>query len=360
MYETLTESEQACIREQLGEEVEVVLAQTVLDDGPAETWYVELFSCFEPETGRKLLLGAALVGMADEGLEVGEEATACLREVLAGIDPAAVMAAAQEDGPEVDEFIGGVWRCLPELLFESIAAEIGVDLDAASEAELACLREWSRELDAVALVDAMDEGDELALMELSLGVFRCSPSLLLASFGDIGAELDGDAEACLSQLLHESEASDLVDESSPEYERFYAELLICLPDLSQVTGPTSAASAGSDAYDGPDDHADSLDGATAIAVGVQASGELGLEYDSDYFVFEAEQGVLYEINVGLVTLGDSVLTLYDGEWRELAFSDDYADTLASRLFWLAEYTGDHYVEVWGYGLGAYTLLVEAR
>ena len=299
VYETLTDSEQACVREQLGVEAEAMLARRVLGDELDQPWGVELFSCLSPETGRELLLSAVLVGMADEGLEVGDEATACLREVLAGIDPASVMAAAQEDGPEIDEFIGGVWRCLPELLFESIAAELGV-------------------------------------------------------------EPDSESEACLRQLLDEADASDLVDEGSPEYERFYAELLNCLPVRSQVTGPASAANAGSDAYDGPDDHADSLDGATAIAVGVHASGELGSDYDSDYFVFEAEQGVLYEITVGLVTLGDSVLTLYDAEWRQLASSDDHADTLASRLYWLAEYTGDHYLEVWGYGRGAYTLLVEAR
>jgi hypothetical protein len=96
---------------------------------------VELFSCFSPETSRELLLGAALVGMADEGLEVGDEA---------------------------------------------------------SEAELACLREWSRELDAVALLEAMDEGDEATLAELAIGVFRCSPSLLLAEYtGDHYREVSG-------------------------------------------------------------------------------------------------------------------------------------------------------------------------
>ncbi|MXV79693.1 MAG: hypothetical protein F4X58_04425 [Chloroflexi bacterium] len=360
VYETLTAAEQGCVTERLGDETESVLARAVLDDGPAETWHVELFTCFTAETGRELLLRTALAGMAEEGLELGEEATDCLREVVAGVDPPAVIAAAQVDGPEVNEFLGEVWRCLPELMIDSIAGELGLDVEAVSEPELDCLRTWARGLDAVALLEAMQAGDEPTLVELSFGVFRCSPALLLSGFGEIGADIDGEAEACLRQLIEESEASDLLDEGSPEYERFYTELLVCLPVLSQVTGATSAASAGGDAPDDPDDHADSLDGATVITVGVEASGELGSDYDSDYFVFEAEQGVLFEIVVGLATLSDSVLTLYDGEWRQLAASDDHADSLASRLYWVAEYSGDHYIEVWGYGLGSYTLLVEPR
>ena len=356
VFETLTASEQACIRD-LGDEVPALLARKVLRDDATEAWETDFFACLDPETGRDLLLGSMLVGMEEEGLEVGAAETACLREVLAEVDPATFVAATEDEGPEVNAFVGGVWRCLPELFFESIAEEIGVNLGAVSGPELACMQEWVRELDVVALLDAMNEGDLAGMMELSLGLFRCSPALLLGSFGDIGAELDAEAEACLRQLLEDAEASDLVDEGSLEYERFYAGMLACVPALSQFTDATGAAVAPSD---GPDDHADSPDGATVIAVGVQASGELGSDYDSDYFVFEAEEGVVYEITIGLVTLGDSVLTLYDAEWRELAFNDDHADTFASRVYWLADYSGDHYIEVWGYGLGAYTVLVEAR
>lgn len=360
VYELLTAAEQACIRDRFGGETQSVLMRKILDDDEVQPWLVELFLCFSPETGRELLLLTALVGMSDEGLELGDEATGCLREVLADVDPHAIIAAAQVDGPELFEFLGEVWRCLPELMVDSIAGELGLDVDAVSDPELACLREWSRGLDAVALLEAMDAGDEATLVELSFGVFRCSPALLLNSFGDLGTELDVEAEACLGRLLEESEASDLVDEGSPEYERFYAELRGCLPALAEDAGAMSAASAGSDAQGRLDDHGDFIDEATTIAVGVEVSGEVGFEGDFDYFVFEAEQGVLYEISIGLVTLGDSALALYDAEWSELAFNDDHAETLASRLFWPAEYSGLHYIEIWGYDLGTYTVLVEAR
>ena len=350
VFETLTASEQACIRD-LGDEVPALLGRKVLRDDATEAWEADFFSCLDPETGRQLLLSSMLVGMEEEGMEVGEAETACLREVLAEIDPATFVAASEDEGPEVNAFVGGVWRCLPDLFFESIAAEIGINLGAVTEAELACVHEWVRELDMVALLDAIAEGDEAVPIGLVFGLYRCSPSLLLASFGDIEAELDAEAEACLRELLDGAEASELADEGILGSERFYTGLVICVPALSEFTDETS---------DGSDDHADFFDGATVIAVGVEAPGELGSYDDSDYFVFEAEQGVLYEINIGLVTLGDSVLTLYDGEWRELAFSDDYSDTLASRVYWLAEYSGDHYIEVWGYDLGAYTVLVEER
>ncbi len=350
VFVTLTASEQACIRD-LGDDVTALLARNVLND-EMTAWESHFYACLDPETGRDLLLGSVLLGMEEEGWEADEAGVACLSEVVADIDPATVVA--EDEGPEVNAFVGGVWRCLPDLFFESFAAEIGVDLGGVSEPEFACIHEWFRELDVVALLNAITEGDDAAVTELVFRLFRCSPALLTASFGDAGAELDAEAETCVRQLLDDAEASDLVDEGSPEYERFYAGLLVCVPALPELTDQTSAPSGG------PDDHADFPDGATVIAIGVQASGELGSDDDTDYFVFEAEQDGIYRIDIALVTLSDSVLTLYDAEWRELASSDDYSDTLASRVFWQAEYSGEHYIEVWGYGLGAYTVLVEAR
>lgn len=359
VFETLTASEQACIRD-VGDEVPALLARKVLHDEGTEDWESDFFACLDPATGRDLLLSTMLVSLEEEGLEVSAAEMACVREVLAGIDPATFVAATEDEGPEVNALVSDVWRCLPELFFESIAGEIGVDLGAVSETELACMREWARDLDVAALLDAMTEGDLAVLVDLTFGLYRCSPSLLLASFGGLGAELDAEAEACLRELLDDAEPSALLDESSEEYTRFFAGLLVCVPDLSPPTeaeGATGAASAGSDS---PDDHADFFDGATVIAVGVPVSGELGSAVDFDYFVFNSEQGIVYEITIGLVTLNDSALTLYDAEWQELAFNDDYADTFASRIYWLADYSGDHYIEVWGFGLGEYTLLVEER
>ena len=115
-----------------------------------------------------------------------------------------------------------------------------------------------------------------------------------------------------------------------------------------------------------DDHADTGDGATPVAVGGAVPGSVDYEYDIDFFVFEAEAAGLYRIDVSLETLPDSVAVLYDAELydaeeSELAYNDDSEDglNLASRIDWLAESAGTFYVAVrgWEENTGSYTLSV---
>ena len=84
--------------------------------------------------------------------------------------------------------------------------------------------------------------------------------------------------------------------------------------------------------------------------------------DIDLFVFDAVEGKLYQIDVALETLGDSVVTLYNSDEWELAFNDDYSGSSASRIFWEAPSSGSYYVEVasWGDGTGSYTLTIIVR
>ena len=96
--------------------------------------------------------------------------------------------------------------------------------------------------------------------------------------------------------------------------------------------------AGADAADTADDHADTLPAATPIMVGGSVGGVVGNFADSDVFAFEAELGVFYEIDVALGSLSDSVATLYDTDGAVLDVSDDYGDSLASRIVWEATYS----------------------
>ena len=106
-----------------------------------------------------------------------------------------------------------------------------------------------------------------------------------------------------------------------------------------------------------DDHSNYAAGATAIAVGADVAGALDYDdTDVDFFAFEAEAGVMYQIDVALGTLDDSEVTLYDAD-EHLDYNDDHADTLASRLYWEVEESGEFYVEVDGWGTGTYTLTV---
>ena len=110
-----------------------------------------------------------------------------------------------------------------------------------------------------------------------------------------------------------------------------------------------------------DDHADALREATPVTVGEPAPGEINYDDDVDFFVFEGEQGELYQIDVTLGTLSDSVATLYDSDGFDLDYNDDHGDTSASRIYWEAQSSGNHYVAVesWS-GIGSYTLTIATR
>ena len=106
-----------------------------------------------------------------------------------------------------------------------------------------------------------------------------------------------------------------------------------------------------------DDHGDDIDDATVAAVGADVEGVIGYLGDSDYFRFIAERGQLYQIDVALGSLPDSVLMLLAPAGWQLAYNDDHGDSLASRIFWEAPESGVYYLEVLGYGVGSYTLTV---
>jgi len=67
---------------------------------------------------------------------------------------------------------------------------------------------------------------------------------------------------------------------------------------------------------------------------------------------------LYEVEVDLGTLADSVVEVYNADGHSLDYNDDRGDgSLASRLLWRAPESGEFYVEVSGYGEGSYVLMV---
>ena len=107
-----------------------------------------------------------------------------------------------------------------------------------------------------------------------------------------------------------------------------------------------------------DDHPDLAEDAAAVEVGEPVDGVLEYADDVDVFVLAALEGELYEIDVLLGTLNDSIVIIYDADGFELAWNDDYEGSLASRVEWQAPLTGYFFVEVSGYGEGSYTLAVE--
>ena len=95
-------------------------------------------------------------------------------------------------------------------------------------------------------------------------------------------------------------------------------------------------------------------------MGADVNGVIDYEGDIDYFRFTAEEGQLYQIDVALGSLPDSLLALLNPDGWELDSNDDHGDSWASRVFWEAPASGDYYLVVLGYGAGSYTLTVTRR
>ena len=107
-----------------------------------------------------------------------------------------------------------------------------------------------------------------------------------------------------------------------------------------------------------DDHANAVDDTTAVTLWEAVKGSLDYEDDVDIFMFQAEKGQSYRIDVALGNLSDSEVALLDANEELLASNDDHGDSLASRIDWVAPSSGEYYVAVSGWGgTGSYTLTV---
>ena len=86
--------------------------------------------------------------------------------------------------------------------------------------------------------------------------------------------------------------------------------------------------------------------AAPVRVGESVGGELDTHGDFDLFRFQAEAGRWYQIDAALISLGDSLLELYDSDGQLAAYSDNYpGQDWAARILWRAPTAGDYYAKV---------------
>ncbi len=110
-----------------------------------------------------------------------------------------------------------------------------------------------------------------------------------------------------------------------------------------------------------DEHGNAPCSSTAVSVGVPVTGTIDDARDTDWFGFEAEEGDTYTLEVTLGTLADSLMGMYDpvaDEFPEI--NDDFGESLASRIVWMAPRTGMFFVDVENpdlQSLGTYTLSI---
>ena len=299
-------SEQACVRDAVGDDaLESMLDISVLSEGGMEQSMAEIFVCLDPQTAREFFVSATMAAMiagaAEEGLstEVGSDERACIRDRFAdvNVDSMVDVLVSESADPVVLDLLG----CVPELAIESMLAHGGVVLEELTEQQRSCVRDLVADTDWTVL--GAEEAPEW--FALGFGLRACVPGFVSA---------------------------DSVVDPSP----------VSREDVA-------------------DDHSNSREQATAVAVGETAAGDIQYATDADYFVFEADQGKNYQIDVTLGTLPDSVATLYDPEGAQLAQNDDHAGTAASRLYWQARASGSLYVAVegWSHSKGTYTVAVAA-
>lgn len=102
-----------------------------------------------------------------------------------------------------------------------------------------------------------------------------------------------------------------------------------------------------------DDHGDTFEGASAIAIDVPVEGAMDYFGDSDFFLLRAEEGKVYKVYVEPGTLSNPLTILHGANEQQLDFADSTA------IFWETQGSGDHYVEVtvWSDDAGSYVLTV---
>ena len=371
VFEMLAGAEQSCVRDAVGGDLDRVLRQEILDEDEINQQELALLPCLPPQVIRAVFLAGMMLGMEDDGVVVSEEQEACLREVVDEMDVSALVAslasdagasddAAQaEDAAQLLEMMAGLLRCLPDLFHAGVDEPDDYDgfddyadgVEGASSVVLGEVVEGV--LDYQGDVDFFGfkavEG-EVYEIDVALGT---SPDSAVAVYDSHGMLLAyNDDQFFVGGYW--SDAAWLVWRA-PSSGEYYLE----------VSGPYAG---GGGSYlltvsvsDVVDDFADGIVGAGSVVLGEVVEGVLDFWGDGDWFVFEAVEGEVYEMDVALGTSPYAVVRIYDSDGMLLAFNDSRVEYwTASRMVWEAPAYGEFYVEVAGYyrvGGGSYILTV---
>ena len=367
LFDDFTPAEQACIRTEVGGELDSVLGDQVMTDDDLTDWQVSLFECLTPETARSVYASLLVAGMLSDGTyDVSEQEIECVSAWVAGADVhRLIRGMAEEDLAVWGEALSGVIPCLAGAFLPDFLTEMGIDPDTLTDDERTCLTQWMAESDWSNLMTAMMEEDLGIIGEFFPGLMSCAPEPFLAlMFEDFGIDVDAltdEEKECLvawvADLDWEAIIAVTVSVAFAEEAEAYSVLaeafglLACIPDLDLED---FAGSGGAD-YQAVD-----FTDATRIGVGESIQGHIDYADEVDVFELRADAGQFYQIDVALGTLEDSVLTIYDADGWEVAFNDDYGSGAASRIDWQAPSSEAYYVVVSAYddSTGSYTLTVE--
>ena len=120
VFAALTEAEQSCLRDELGEEgLALALDSPVYGQGDTQPWEVSVFGCLAPDTAAVLFQSILFAEMGQE-IELTDQHRTCMGELLSGADIPMLVAASLPDatpdqvGP-LYALTSGLLACAPEL-----------------------------------------------------------------------------------------------------------------------------------------------------------------------------------------------------------------------------------------------------
>ena len=238
VFDSLSDSEQACIRDALNGDLEFVLGQSVLADGDE---IVSFVSCLEPAKAQSIFISLQITLLEEElDRSLSEEESTCLQEVVAGIDVAAYTALT-EDSKQHAEAAGGLLSCVPDLFIAAMIAEFGYGPEDLSEEESTCLQELVAGIDVAAYTALTEDSKQQA--EVAGGLLSCVPDLfiaaMIAEFGYGPEDLSEEESTCLQEVVAGIDVAEIVaaslpdasPESADQLELFGIGVLGCLPAL---------------------------------------------------------------------------------------------------------------------------------
>ena len=408
LLDGLYHHERSCVEVEGGLEG---LDMPILDDlSYALEHDVAMFACLEPGTARAVLLGATVAAFEeDDDIEVPQDEVACIRNVLTGVDAAAVVAAMAYDAEDrlpAGEFFAGFFQCIPKTLVNPFAA---LDTTEDFEDRLDCTRKVLADADAEIMLALMWEEETRDAEEFVLALWDCT-SLEDEYGGTLDDHADRIRDATVIQAEHSLVAASdyegdvdffafVAEEGTiyqigvglgtledatislygpfPDYDELYTansrengqttSLYWQSPitDMVFVSVYGEGGTGGYSFFVQPvrldDDHANIRGKGTPFAVGQEAWGELEFYGDVDAFRLDAEEGTVYEITVDLWTLEEAFLDVEDiyGKTVASAAAGTPDNKGRASAVWKAESSGFHYIFVHGDSTGTYSLSVKA-
>ena len=373
VFGVLSQSEMSCIVDEVDGRLLALVGdrRVVPESSTPEGWEVSIFSCLDPQAARVLFHSVIVVEMGEElDLELSGEYESCVREWVAGLDVGAALAALAGNGSSDRDYRDSlaariVWEAPGS---ESYYVEVGFPGRTRSYpltffvsdtiGEYPC---WIGGAEAVKIGESVQgrvdtggdsdlfvwEAEEGRLYEIDVA-WETMSEPVAAVIMDEGWEVVSDSSEGFGL------AARIVWEASRSGSHY-------IDAGSFEEGGTGAYTLTIDLSDVGDDHSGSASGATAMTIGEVVLGTVDYRRDVDVFVFEAEEGRLYNIDVALGTLSDAFVEVYDADgWLQNRShaSYDCGESLALCLVWEALSSGSYYVEVGSQsGTGSYTLTI---